>query len=331
MKKRLAIAWLCALTPVIGADLTAAGATFPLPIYAKWFDSFFARRPSVRIQYQAVGSEEGIRQLRAGTVDFAASDIPLTDRQIAAFSGGVLHFPSVLGAVVPIYNLPSVARDLRFTPDTLAAIFLGRIHKWNDPALRAVNRGVRLPDTEIVVVHRADGSGTTFVWTDYLSKVSADWRRIVGSGVAVAWPTGVGAERNEGMADQVSRTSGSIGYAEFIYAVQHRLAYGLVRNAAGKFVQANLETVPKAVPATDVPEDFRVSITNAADPDAYPVATFTYWLVPARIADPAKRQAITGFLAWMLTSGQRQAGALGYVALPESVVARARQAIAKIQ
>ncbi len=209
MKKRLAVAWLCALTPVIGADLTAAGATFPLPIYAKWFDSFSARWPSVRIQYQAVGSEEGIRQLRAGTADFAASDIPLTDQQIARFSGGVLHFPSVLGAVVPIYNLPSVARDLRFTPDTLAAIFLGRIRKWNDPALRAVNRGVRLPDTEIVVVHRADGSGTTFVWTDYLSKVSEAWRRMVGAGAAVPWPTGVGAERNEGMADLVSRTSGS--------------------------------------------------------------------------------------------------------------------------
>jgi phosphate transport system substrate-binding protein len=331
MKMRLTIALLCACAPAAAASLRAAGATFPFPIYAKWFDSFSARNPAVKIEYQAVGSGDGIRRLAEGSVDFAASDMPLTGAQIAAFPGGVLHFPSVLGAVVPIYNLPSVARDLRFTPDALAGIFLGRIHKWNDPALRAVNRGIRLPDSEIVVVHRSDGSGTTFVWTDYLSKVSPEWRAAAGTGATVSWPTGVGAEHNEGVAERVSQTPNSIGYAEFIYAVQNRLAYGSVRNAAGKFVQADLVSIQKAVPARDIPEDFRVSITDAAAPDAYPIASFTYWLVPARIADPAKKQAITGFLEWMLTSGQRQAGALGYVALPDAVVARERQAIAKIR
>ncbi len=331
MKLRLTIVWWCSLAPAVAASLTAAGATFPYPIYAKWFDSFSAHNPAVKIEYQAVGSGDGIRKLREGAVDFAASDMPLTDKQLGEFSGGVLHFPSVLGGVVPVYNLPAVARDLRFTPEVLAAIFLGRMHKWNDPALRAANRGVRLPDSEIVVVHRSDGSGTTFVWTDYLSKVSPEWRQAVGSGATVNWPTGLGVERNEGMAERVGQTPNSIGYAEFIYAVENRLAYGSVRNAAGKFVQADLVSVPKAVPAHDIPEDFRVSITNAAGPDAYPIAAFTYWLVPARIADPAKKQAVAEFLEWMLTSGQRQAGALGYVALPEAVAARERQAIAKIQ
>jgi phosphate transport system substrate-binding protein len=331
MKLYPAIAWMGMAAPAIAANLTAAGATFPFPIYAKWFESFSARNPAVRIDYQAVGSGDGIRRLREGAVDFAASDMPLTDEQIAGFSGGVLHFPSVLGAVVPVYNLPPVARDLRFTPEALAGIFMGRIHKWNDPLLRAANRGVRLPDTELVVVHRSDGSGTTFVWTDYLSKVSSEWRRAVGSGATVNWPTGVGAEQNEGVAERIQKTPNSIGYAEFIYAVENRLAYGSVRNAAGKFVQADLTSVPKAAPNGDLPEDFRVSITNAAAGDAYPVAAFTYWLVPARIADPAKKQAVAEFLEWMLTSGQRQAGALGYVALPAAVAARERRAIAKIQ
>ncbi len=327
---RLVIAFLLSLAPALPASLAAAGATFPLPIYEKWFASFATRDPAVRIEYQPTGSEEGIRRLTEGSVDFAASDAPLTDEQIAKFPAGVLHFPSVLGAVVPIYNLPSIARDLRFTPETLAAIFLGRIHRWNDPLLRAANRGLRLPDSEIAVVHRSDGSGTTFVWTDYLSKVSPEWQHAVGSGATVNWPAGAGAEHNEGVARRVRATPFSIGYAEFIYAVQNHLAYGLVRNAAGKFVEATLASVPQAVPARDIPDDFRVSITNPPAAGAYPIASFTYWLVPARIPDPARKQAITDFLEWMLTSGQRQAGALGYVALPDAVVARERASIAKI-
>jgi phosphate transport system substrate-binding protein len=329
MKTRLIILWLCCFGSAIAADLTAAGATFPYPIYEKWFDSFSARNPGVHIQYQAVGSEEGIRRLLNGSVDFAASDVPLTDQQIAGFHNGVLHFPSVLGAVVPIYNLSSVPRDLRFTPEALAGIFMGRIRKWNDPVLRAANKGLRLPDSEIVVVHRSDGSGTTFVFTDYLSKISPEWARAVGLGTTVNWPVGVAAERNEGVAELVGRTANSIGYTEFIYAVENHLAYGSVRNAAGKFVQADLVTIPKAA-ANNVANDFRISITNAAAPDAYPIATFTYWLVPAQVADSSKKEAIAAFLEWMLASGQRQAGALGFVALPESLVAKERQAIANI-
>jgi phosphate transport system substrate-binding protein len=233
--------------------------------------------------------------------------------------------------VVPIYNLPSVARDLRFTPEALAGIFLGRIHRWNDPVLRAANRGMRLPDSEIVVVHRADGSGTTYVWTDYLAKVSPDWRRMVGSGTSVIWPAGVSAELNEGMAQRVGRTPNAIGYVEFIFAVQNRLSYGLVRNAAGKFVQADLVTIPKAVPAHGIPDDLRVSITNAADPDAYPIAAFTYFLIPVRISIPDKKQAIIAFLDRMLTSGQRQSASVGYAALPDIVIARERQVLDKIR
>jgi len=330
MKMRFMIVLLCSLAPAMAADLSVAGATFPYPIYRKWFDSFAAHSPDIRIHYQAVGSEEGIRRLRDGSADFAASDVPLTDPQVAAFHEGVLHFPSVLGAVVPIYNLPSVARDLRFAPEILAAIFLGRIRRWNDPALRAANKSLRLPDSEIVVVHRSDGSGTTFVWTDYLSKVSSEWNRQVGSGTKVAWPIGVGAERNEGVAELVGQTPNAIGYTEFTYAVEHHLAFGAIRNPAGKFVQADLASIPRAA-AHYLGDDFRVSISNAAGADAYPIAAFTYWLVPARIADPEKRQAIARFLEWMLASGQRQAGALGYVALPEAVVARERQAIASLR
>jgi len=330
MKSRLIILWLCSLAPAMATDLTAAGATFPYPIYEKWFDSFRAHNPQIRIRYQAVGSEEGIRRLSNGSVDFAASDVPLTDQQIAGFSGGVLHFPSVLGAVVPIYNLPSVPRDLRFTPEALAGIFMGRIHKWNDPLLRAANKGLRLPDSEIVVVHRSDGSGTTFVFTDYLSKVTPEWARTVGSGTTVTWPVGVAAERNEGVAERVGRTVNSIGYTEFIYAVENHLAYGSVRNAAGKFIPADLVSIPKAVTGK-LADDFRFSITDGAAADAYPIAAFTYWLVPEHIADSSKKEAVAAFLEWMLTSGQRQAGALGYVALPESLVAKERQAIARIR
>jgi phosphate transport system substrate-binding protein len=337
MKRCLEVALLLGLLslgllpPAAAQELWAAGATFPFPIYAKWFDSFSARHPGIAIHYQPVGSETGIQRLKDGAVDFAASDMPLSDQQIAQFSEGVLHFPSVLGGVVPIYNLPSVPRDLRFTPETLAGIFLGRIRRWNDPALRTPNRGVRLPDSEIVVVHRSDGSGTSYVWTDYLAKVNPEWRRIVGSGSSVNWPAGVGAEFNEGVVKRVGGTPNTIGYVEYIFAVQNRLSYGLVRNAAGKFVQADLATIPKAVPAQGIPDDMRVSITNAADPGAYPVAAFSYFLIPAHISSSGKKQAITAFLEWMLTSGQHQSAALGYAPLPDTVIAREREALTKIR
>jgi len=320
----------CAPMPAHAAELKAAGATFPYPIYAKWFEAFSVRHAEVKIQYQALGSEAGIRMLREGAVDFAASDMALSDRQLAEFNGAVRHFPSVLGAVVPIYNLPSIARDLQFTPEALAQIFLGRIRKWNDPALRAANRGLQMPDREIAVVHRGDGSGTTYVWTDYLAKVSPEWRASAGSGTRVAWPAGASAEGNEGVVKKVAETPGSIGYVEYIYAVENRLAYGAVRNQAGRYVQANLESIAKAVPA-DLPADLRVSITNAPDAGAYPIAAFTYLLVPARIEDPAKRQAVRDFLEWMLMSGQRQAAALGYVALPKSVVSKERRVLEDIR
>jgi len=337
MKRSLAVAVLCGLLSLylpplaIAQQLSAAGATFPYPVYAKWFDSFSARHPAISIRYQPVGSETGIQRLKDGSVDFAASEMPLTDEQIAQFSAGVLHFPSVLGGVVPIYNLPSVARDLRFTPEALAGIFLGRIRRWNDPVLRAANRGMRLPDSEIVVVHRADGSGTSYVWTDYLAKVSPDWRRMVGSGTSVNWPAGVSAEFNEGVAQRVGGTPNAIGYVEFIFALRNRLSYGLVRNAAGKFVQADLVTIAKSVPSHDIPDDLRVSITNAADPDAYPIVAFTYFLIPARISSPDKKQAIIAFLEWMLTYGQHQSAALGYAALPDTVIAREREVLAQIR
>jgi phosphate ABC transporter phosphate-binding protein len=317
--------------PHAEASLSAAGATFPAPLYQKWFESFAEGHAGTHIAYSAVGSEEGIRMLTASRVDFAASDVPLSDAAASGLRGGVVHFATVLGAVVPIYNVKGLDRPLNFTPDVLAGIYLGKIRKWNDAAIRAANRGLTLPENEIVVVHRSDGSGTTFVWTDYLSKVSAEWKASVGAGSTVQWPAGQGAERNEGVADTVQRTPNAIGYVELVYALRHQLSYGAVRNAAGRFVQADLESVTGAGnEAAGMSSDFRVSITNAAGREAYPIASFTWWLVP-KDAGGEKRAAEAELLQWMLTSGQKDCSALGYAPLPKGVAARELQAVSALK
>jgi phosphate transport system substrate-binding protein len=311
--------------------VNGAGATFPYPIYAKWFDEYHKLNPKAQINYQSIGSGGGIRQLQAGTVDFGASDSPMTDEQIGAAGRKVLHFPTVLGAVVATYNVAGVNRELNFTPEALAGIFLGTITRWNDPELARANPGVRFPSAGIVVVHRSDGSGTTFVWTDYLSKASAAWKQKVGAGNAVSWPAGLGAKGNEGVSGLVRQTPNSIGYVELVYALQNKMAYGKVRNAAGAFVKAELKSVTAAPASAQMPDDFRVSITNAPGKEAYPISSFTWLLVPSRIEDGQKRGIITGFLKWMLADGQKMAEPLGYAPLPKAVIEREMKAIGQIQ
>lgn len=309
--------------------INGAGATFPYPIYAKWFDEFHKAQPNVQINYQSIGSGGGIRQLLAGTVDFGASDTPMTDEQLTQAKTKILHFPTVLGAVVPVYNLPGIAQELSFTPEALAGICLGKIRKWNDPALKGANPAANLPASDIVVVHRSDGSGTTFVWTDYLSKVSAGWKKSVGAGPSVNWPAGLGAKGNEGVAGLVKQTPNAIGYVELVYAIQNGMAYGRVRNEAGEFVKADLPSVTAAATA-QMPEDFRVSITNAPGRGAYPISSFTWLLIPAQIGDPEKRQATKNFLHWMLETGQKLSPALTYAPLPPEVVKNEAKAISRI-
>ncbi len=312
--------------------VTGAGATFPNPIYTKWFDEYRKSHPGVEINYQSVGSGAGIRQVLAGTVDFGASDMPMTDEQLGQAKQKILHFPTVLGAVVPTYNVAGVSQDLKFTPAALAGIFLGTVKKWSDPAIAGANAGLTLPNSDIVVVHRSDGSGTTFVWTDYLSKVSPAWKSKVGSNSSVNWPVGLGGKGNEGVAGLVKQTPNSIGYVELIYAVQNKLAYGAVQNGAGKFLKADLGGVTAAAAgaAANMPADFRVSITNAPGADAYPIASFTWLLIPAHLPDETKGKVIVDFLSWMLTDGQSMAEPLSYAPLPKEVVATERQAIAQV-
>jgi len=326
---------LAALAATLGAQtlINGAGATFPYPIYSKWFDEFHKRRPNVQINYQSIGSGGGIRQLEAGTVDFGASDLPMNDEQLSRQKTRVLHFPTVLGAVVPTYNLPGVSQELNFTSEAIAGVFLGTVTKWNDAAIAQANPGVTLPASDIVVVHRSVGSGTKFIWTDYLSKTSPEWKSRVGSGASVRWPVGLGAKGNEGVAGLVKQTPNSIGYVELIYAIQNNMPYGRVRNSDGAFVKATLASVTAAAAgqAKAMPEDFRVSITNAPGREAYPIASFTWLLIPERIADPAKRQAIVGFLKWMLGPGQGMTEALSYAPLPKAVVAKELRAVALIR
>jgi len=327
-----ALVLLCASIPAAAQLLiNGAGATFPYPIYAKWFDEYSKVNPKAHINYQSIGSGGGIRQLQAGTVDFGASDSPMTDGQMASAGGKVLHFPTVLGAVVSTYNLPGISRELNFTAEALAGIFLGTITRWNDPELAKANAGVSLPAASIVVVHRSDGSGTTFVWTDYLTKASAVWKDKVGASTAVKWPVGLGAKGNEGVAGLVRQTPNAIGYVELVYAIQNKMSYGKVRNAAGVFVTPNLASVAAAGASAEIPDDFRVSVTNPPGKDAYPIASFTWLLVPAKIQDPQKRGVITAFLRWMLADGQRMAQPLGYAPLPKPLLARELKAIAQIQ
>ena len=328
------------LTLMLGAGFTAAavvvngaGATFPYPIYSKWFAEYYKLHPDARINYQSIGSGGGIRQLLEGTVDFGATDAPMTDEQLSQAKTRVLHFPTVLGADVAIYNIPGVTQELNFTPEALAGIFFGKIKKWNDPEIKNANASVNLPDNDIVVVHRSDGSGTTYVWVDYLSKISPEWKSKVGVNTSINWPVGLGGKGNEGVSGLVQRTPYSLGYVELIYAVQNKIPYGRVRNAAGTFVKADLASVTAAASsaAKHMPSDFRVSITNAPGKDAYPIASFTWLLIPSKIPDPEKKKVITDFLNWMLTDGQKMVEALSYARLPAEVIAMETKAISQIQ
>jgi phosphate transport system substrate-binding protein len=312
--------------------LKAAGATFPEPVYAKWFRNYRLEYPNLEIDYDPVGSEAGIKALLSGAVDFGASDSPEVIHSLSPQrESGFLLFPSVVGAVVPIFNLPGFTGELAFTPEALAGIYLGKIKKWNDPVLRQANRGVPLPDLDIVVVHRSDGSGTSYAWTDYLSQTIPDWKSRVGVGLAPQWPAGRAAPGNDGVAKVVKELGGSIGYVEYIYALQNHLAYGKVRNRNGDFVAASLESIAVAAQqAPKLPGDLKISIVNAPGVGAYPIASFTWLVVPIHIADEAKRNAITGLLKWILGPGQNQAAALGYLAIPKDIAARELTAIAKI-
>ncbi len=330
-----------ALAGVLWADsallINGAGATFPYPIYSKWFDEYHKSNDAIHINYQSVGSGAGIKQVTDGTVDFGASDGPMDDKQLKAYQdkhgSPLLHFPTVLGAAVPTYNIPGVTVSLNFTPDALAGIFLGRISKWNDPAIANANKGVNLPANDIVVIHRSDGSGTTYIWTDYLSKVSTDWKDKVSKGTSVNWPIGLGGKGNEGVTGLVKQTPNSIGYVELIYAAQNKIPYGAVKNSVGEFVQADFAGVSAAAAAfaKTMPDDFRVSITNAPGKGVYPVSSFTWLLIPQKFSDAAKRDAMKGFLKWMLADGQNYAENLSYAKLPKEVVAKELKAIDKIQ
>jgi phosphate transport system substrate-binding protein len=317
--------------------INGAGATFPYPIYSKWFDEYHKKFGNIQINYQSVGSGAGIKQVTDGTVDIGASDGPMNDEQLKAYSdkhgSAILHFPTVLGAAVPTYNVPGVNSALNFTPEALAGIFLGRVTKWNDPAIASANSGVKLPGDDIVVVHRADGSGTTYIWTDYLSKVSDDWKNKVGKGTSVNWPVGLAGKGNEGVTGQIKNTPNSIGYVELIYAVQNKIEYGSVKNSSGAVIKADLAGVSAAAAgaAKDMPDDFRVSITNSPGKAAYPISSFTWLLIPAKFSDTAKRDAMKGFLKWALTDGQSYAENLSYAKLPKEVVAKELKAIDKIQ
>jgi phosphate transport system substrate-binding protein len=333
--RKMVLLLVCVLLamPVVGqTTLNGAGATFPNPMYSKWFSEYHKLHPDVQVNYQSIGSGGGIRQVVAGTVDFGASDMPMTDKQLQEAKTKILNIPTVLGADVPAYNIPGVSGELKFTPEALAGIFLGKISKWNDKAIASVNPGVNLPNQDIIVVHRSDGSGTSFIWTDYLSKVSAEWKSQVGADTSVKWPVGLGGKGNEGVAGSIRQLSGAIGYVELIYAVQNKIAYGSVRNSAGAFVKASLEGVTAAAAsAPKMPDDFRVSITNAPGKDAYPISSFTWLLIPAQSKDPAKGKILADFLNWMVADGQKMTAELSYAPLPENVAAKVKEAIKQVK
>jgi len=342
MKRIAGIAFVVlGLAAAVWADSTlsinGAGASFPNPIYTKWIADFQKKNATIQINYQSIGSGGGIKQVTEGTVDFGASDGPMNDDQLKAFQDkhgfGILHFPTVLGAVVPTYNIPGVNAELNFTPDALAGIFLGKITKWNDPAIAGANSGVKLPADDIVVVHRSDGSGTSYIWTDYLAKVSDEWKAKVNKGASVNWPVGLGGKGNEGVAGVVKQTPDALGYVELIYAIQNKMPYGKVRNVAGTFIKADLESVTAAAAgaAKTMPDDFRVSITDAPGKTAYPISSFTWLLIPQKFSDAAKRDALKGFVKWMLADGQNEVEALSYAKLPKEVVDKELKALNNVQ
>ncbi len=316
----------------LAQKINGAGATFPQPVYSKWFSEYSAQHSGVQINYQGIGSGGGIRQVSAGTVDFGASDGPMTDAQLAESKVKLVHIPTVLGAVVPIYNLPGVSAELRFSPDVLADIYLGKIANWNDPRIAKDNPGVNLPGSSINVVHRSDGSGTTYIFTDYLSKVSPDWKSSVGKSTAVSWPKGIGAVHNEGVAAMVRQLPGTIGYVELIYALQNKISFGYIKNAAGTWVKGSIAgTTEAAASVKTMPADYRVSITNAPGKTAYPISSFTWLLIPNPAPDAVKGKVIKDFLNWMLDHGESEVGALYYAPLPDSVIAKVRATIAQLK
>ena len=327
----------CALALAAGVaaqtQINGAGATFPFPIYSKWFAEYNKLHADIRINYQSVGSGAGIQQLIKQTVFFGATDGPMTDDQLQSAPGKILHFPTVLGAVVPIYSIPGVPQELKFTGAVLADIFLGKITKWNDPAIAKLNGGVNLPGTDIVVVHRSEGSGTTYIWVDFLSKISPEFRKAVGVAASVKWPTGIGGKGNEGVAGSVTQTPGAIGYVELIYALQNKIAYGTVQNSSGAFVRASVESVTSAAAAavSAMPPDFRVSITNPPGADAYPISSFTWLLFYENPKDKPKARTMVDFMKWALSDGQKAASDLGYAPLPSEVVALEMEALKKIK
>jgi len=337
MKFRLIAALTAALIATTATaqkvQINGAGATFPNPIYSKWFSEYNKLHPNIEINYQSIGSGGGIRQLTAQTVFFGATDGPMTNDQIFAAGAPILHLPTVLGGVVPIYEIPGMTGEIRFTGKVLADIYLGRITKWNDPAIKSANPNLNLPNMDITVVHRSDGSGTSYIWCDYLSKVSPDYRKTVGVATSVNWPVGVGGKGNEGVSGLVKQTPGAIGYVELIYAVQNKISYGSVQNASGEFVRATTETVSNAAAqaAKAMPKDFRVSITNAPGHDVYPVSSFTWLLFYENPKDKERARIMKDFVKWALTEGQRFAPELGYAPLPAAVVNQEMQALNRIR
>ena len=313
-------------------NLNGAGATFPYPIYSKWFSEYAASHPGVHINYQSIGSGGGIRQVSEGTVDFGASDGPMTDQQIAESKVPLIHIPTVLGAVVPVYNIPGVTGSLNFAPDVIADIYLGKITKWNDPRLAKDNPGVKFPSTAILPVYRSDGSGTTYIFTDFLSKISPEWAKKVGKSTSVKWQVGIGQKGNEGVAGMVRQSPSAFGYVELIYALQNKMTFGAVRNASGKFVIATTDGVTAAAAgaAKTMPADYRVSITNAPGDTSYPISSFTWLLIPTHSADTAKTQTLKDFLTWMIDHGESEASSMDYAPLPAQVQTMVRQSIANL-
>jgi phosphate transport system substrate-binding protein len=310
--------------------INGAGATFPYPIYSKWFDEYVKVDPSVRFNYQSIGSGGGQKQILAQTVDFGASDGPMSDENLAKAPGKLFHIPTVAGADVVAYNLPGNP-TLKFDADSIAGIFLGSIKKWNDPKITALNPGIKLPDQEIVVVHRSDGSGTTYIWTDYLSKISPEWKSKVGTNTSVNWPTGIGGKGNEGVAGQIKQTPGALGYVELIYAIQNKMPYADVKNSAGQFVKPTLESITAALATAEIPDDFRFSMTNAPGKDAYPICGATWLLVYEQPKDATKGKKLVEFLKWAVTKGEAMAKDLDYAPLPEAVQQRVLKRIDEIK
>ena len=333
MKKTLVavVLLMLALSTAQAQKLTGAGATFPYPIYSKWFSEYSAAHPGVQINYQSIGSGGGIRQVTAGLVDFGASDGPMTDEQLATSKVKLVHIPTVLGAVVPVFNVPGV-NDIKFSPEVLSGIYLGKIVTWADPRIAKDNPGVRLPDQKIIVVHRSDGSGTSYIFTDYLSKINKDWANGPGKGTSPSWPVGVGGKGNEGVAGLVRQLPGSIGYVELIYALQNRISFGEMKNPAGHWVKASIAGVTEAAASIkQLPADYRVSITNAPGATAYPISSFTWMLVPIHSADPAKGKVIKDMLSWIINSGENEVTALSYAPLPKSVAQKVLKTVYSLQ